>query len=69
MTFGEHNENDFLEADVIVYSSSVNPHLPQLEMAEMLAVKFTLNLLSQTNFAVSQLLLFVEALEEPQSLI
>ena len=33
MTFGEHNENDFLEADVIVYSSSVNPHLPQLEMA------------------------------------
>ena len=33
MTFGEHNENDFIEADVIVYSSSVNPSLPQLEMA------------------------------------
>ena len=33
MTFGEHSENDFLEADVVVYSSSVSPDLPQLEMA------------------------------------
>ena len=33
MTFGEHKESDFLEADVVVYSSSVNPNLPQLEMA------------------------------------
>lgn len=33
MTFGEHRDEDFLEADVIVYSSSVNPDMPQLEMA------------------------------------
>ncbi len=33
MTFGEHREDDFLEADVIVYSASVNPDLPQLELA------------------------------------
>lgn len=33
MTFGEHRDEDFLEADVIVYSSSVNPNLPQLELA------------------------------------
>jgi len=33
MTFGEHKEDDFLEADVIVYSSSVNPLLAQLEFA------------------------------------
>ena len=33
MTFGEHRDEDFLEADVIVYSSSVNPELPQLELA------------------------------------
>ena len=33
MTFGEHKESDFLEADVVVYSSGVNPDLPQLEMA------------------------------------
>ncbi len=33
MTFGEHKEEDFLEADVIVYASSVNPSLPQLELA------------------------------------
>ena len=33
MTFGEHRESDFLEADIVVYSSSVNPHLPQLEMS------------------------------------
>ena len=30
MTFGEHKESDFLEADVVVYSSSVAPDLPQL---------------------------------------
>jgi UDP-N-acetylmuramoylalanine--D-glutamate ligase len=33
MTFGEHKEEDFLDADVIVYSAAVNPHLPQLELA------------------------------------
>ena len=33
MTFGEHRDEDFLEADVVVYSSSVNPMLPQLELA------------------------------------
>ncbi|MCF8058143.1 MAG: UDP-N-acetylmuramoyl-L-alanine--D-glutamate ligase [Bacteriovoracaceae bacterium] len=33
MTFGEHREEDFLDADVVVYSSSVNPELPQLELA------------------------------------
>jgi UDP-N-acetylmuramoylalanine--D-glutamate ligase len=33
MTFGEHKDEDFLEADVIVYSSTVNPELPQLELA------------------------------------
>lgn len=33
MTFGEHRDDDFLEADVVVYSSSVNPNMPQLELA------------------------------------
>lgn len=33
MTFGEHRDEDFLEADVVVYSSSVDPSLPQLEFA------------------------------------
>lgn len=33
MTFGEHKDEDFLEADVIVYSAAVNPSLPQLELA------------------------------------
>ncbi len=33
MTFGEHKNEDFLEADVIVYSAAVNPDLPQLELA------------------------------------
>ena len=33
MTFGEHKDDDFLEADIIVYSSSVDPNLPQLELA------------------------------------
>jgi len=34
MTFGEHRDEDFLEADVIVYSSAVSPDLPQLELAK-----------------------------------
>ncbi|MCY4644788.1 MAG: UDP-N-acetylmuramoyl-L-alanine--D-glutamate ligase [Bacteriovoracales bacterium] len=34
MTFGEHRDEDFLKADVIVYSSSVNPNLPQLQLAK-----------------------------------
>lgn len=33
MTFGEHKNSDFLEADVVVYSKSVRPDLPQLELA------------------------------------
>lgn len=33
MTFGEHKNEDFLEADVIVYSAAVDPNLPQLELA------------------------------------
>lgn len=33
MTLGEHKNEDFLEADVIVYSSSVDPELPQLRVA------------------------------------
>ena len=33
MTFGEHRDNDFIDADVIVYSSSVHPDLPQLVLA------------------------------------
>jgi UDP-N-acetylmuramoylalanine--D-glutamate ligase len=33
MTFGEHRNEDFLEADVVIYSSSINPDLPQLEAA------------------------------------
>ena len=33
MTFGEHRDEDFLEADVIVYGASVNPNLAQLKLA------------------------------------
>lgn len=33
MTLGEHKDEDFLSADLIVFSSSVDPHLPQLEKA------------------------------------
>ena len=33
MTFGEHRDEDFLEADVIVYSPAVRYDLPQLELA------------------------------------
>lgn len=33
MTFGEHRDEDFVEADVIIYSSGINPNLPQLELA------------------------------------
>ncbi|MEI8347395.1 MAG: UDP-N-acetylmuramoyl-L-alanine--D-glutamate ligase [Pseudomonadota bacterium] len=33
MTFGEHVDQDFLDADVTVYLSAVNPDLPQLELA------------------------------------
>lgn len=34
MTLGEHKDEDFLEADLIVYSASIDPKLPQLEMAK-----------------------------------
>lgn len=33
MVLGEHRDEDFIEADVVVYSSSVNPNLPQLVKA------------------------------------
>lgn len=33
LTLGEHREEDFLEADIIVYSKAVDPMLPQLMMA------------------------------------
>ena len=33
MTFGEHKDEDFIEADIIIYSSSVDPNLPQLKVA------------------------------------
>lgn len=33
MTFGEHRDEDFIEADVVVYSSAVDPNLPQLQLA------------------------------------
>lgn len=33
MTLGEHREDDFLSADVIVYSSAVDPQMPQLQKA------------------------------------
>jgi UDP-N-acetylmuramoylalanine--D-glutamate ligase len=33
MTFGEHLDEDFLETDIVVYSSAVNPDLPQLQLA------------------------------------
>lgn len=34
MTLGEHRNEDFLEADLIVYSSSVSAELPQLKLAK-----------------------------------
>lgn len=34
MTLGEHKDEDFIEADIIVYSSSVDPNLPQLKVAQ-----------------------------------
>lgn len=34
MVLGEHRDEDFIDADVVVYSSSVNPNLPQLIKAK-----------------------------------
>ena len=34
MTLGEHKDEDFIEADIIVYSSSVDPNLPQIKVAK-----------------------------------
>ncbi len=34
MTLGEHRDEDFLEADLIIYSASVNPNLPQIQLAK-----------------------------------
>ena len=33
MTLGEHKIEDFLESDLVIYSSSVDPNLPQLQKA------------------------------------
>ena len=33
MTLGEHKEEDFITSDVVVYSSSVDPNMPQLQRA------------------------------------
>lgn len=33
MTLGEHKDEDFIEADLVVYSSSVDPNLSQLRVA------------------------------------
>ena len=33
MTLGEHKDEDFIEADLIVYSSNVDPNLPQIRVA------------------------------------
>ncbi len=33
MTLGEHKDEDFLSADIVVYSSSIDPNLPQLQKA------------------------------------
>jgi len=34
MTLGEHKDEDFIEADFVVYSSAVDPNLPQLKVAK-----------------------------------
>jgi UDP-N-acetylmuramoylalanine--D-glutamate ligase len=34
MTFGEHKNEDFIEADLVVYCASVDPNLPQLKIAK-----------------------------------
>lgn len=33
MTLGEHKNEDFIDADIVIYSSSVDPSLPQLQVA------------------------------------
>lgn len=33
MTLGEHREEDFISSDIIVYSSAVDPNMPQLQKA------------------------------------
>ncbi|MBP9673765.1 MAG: UDP-N-acetylmuramoyl-L-alanine--D-glutamate ligase [Bacteriovoracaceae bacterium] len=33
LTLGEHKDEDFLDADIVVYSLGVDPKLPQLELA------------------------------------
>lgn len=39
MTLGEHREEDFLSADLVIYGSAVNPNLPQLETARKSGVE------------------------------
>lgn len=39
MTLGEHKLEDFLSADMVIYSSSVDPNLPQLQKAREHGVK------------------------------
>jgi len=33
LTLGEHRDEDFIEADLVIYSSSIDPYLPQLMLA------------------------------------
>ncbi|MCB9094653.1 MAG: UDP-N-acetylmuramoyl-L-alanine--D-glutamate ligase [Halobacteriovoraceae bacterium] len=33
LVLGEHRDEDFLDADLVIYSSSVDPSLPQIELA------------------------------------
>ena len=33
MTLGEHRDDDFIQSDLIIYSSSVDPNLPQIQLA------------------------------------
>jgi UDP-N-acetylmuramoylalanine--D-glutamate ligase len=33
MTLGEHKDEDFIEADLVVYTAAVDPNLPQLKVA------------------------------------
>lgn len=68
MTLGEHKDEDFIEADIIVYSSSVDPSLPQLRVAKSMADRFILTSPLLMKTAQSLLLLFVEVMEEPLSL-
>ena len=50
MTFGEHKDQDFIDADLVVYSSSIDPNLPQLQVARDHGTE----VFSEFSFAYSQ---------------